>query len=55
MSDVRGSNSYPKVQTDETSRESTSHGNEKYPFQYYLENIWKFDFSLYRLALASGT
>ena len=44
MSDVRGSNSYPKVQTDETSRESTSHGNEKYPFQYYLEDIWKFDF-----------
>lgn len=44
MSDVRGSNSYPKIKTDETIRERISHGNEKYPFQYYLEDIWKFDF-----------
>ncbi len=39
-----GNNSYPKIKTDETLRENASHGNDKYPFQYYLEDIWQFDF-----------
>lgn len=41
---MNGSNSYPKVLTDETIRENTSHGTEKYPFEFYLEDIWEFDF-----------
>lgn len=37
-------NSYPKILTDETLRETVSHGNEEYPFCYYLEDIFLFDF-----------
>lgn len=37
-------NSYPKIVTDETIRESASHGNATYPFAFYLEDIWEFDF-----------
>ena len=37
-------NTYPKIVTDETLRETTNHGSEEYPFQYYLEDIWMFDF-----------
>ncbi len=37
-------NTYPKIITDETLREMTNHGSEEYPFQYYLEDIWMFDF-----------
>jgi len=33
-----------KIETDETLREVAGHGNEEYPFAYYLEDIWLFDF-----------
>ena len=35
---------YVKIKTDESLRETLPHGNEEYPFQYYLEDIWLFDF-----------
>lgn len=35
---------YTKILTDETLRETIAHGNEEYPFSYYLEDIWQFDF-----------
>ncbi len=44
---------YFKITTDETLRETVQHGSERYPFAYYPEDIWQFDFSPYRLALAS--
>ncbi len=33
-----------KITTDETLRETIRHGSSKYPFAYYPENIWQFDF-----------
>lgn len=33
-----------KITTDETLRETIQHGNNSYPFAYYPENIWQFDF-----------
>ena len=33
-----------KIITDETLRETISHGSNRYPFAYYPDNIWKFDF-----------
>ena len=33
-----------KITTDETLRETIQHGNNRYPFAYYPDNIWKFDF-----------
>lgn len=33
-----------KITTDETLRETVLHGNSSYPFAYYPENIWQFDF-----------
>lgn len=44
MAYIKGNNSYPKIKTDETIRETISHGDAKYPFQYYFEDIWQFDF-----------
>lgn len=38
------SNGYGKIITDESLRETVHHGSEEYPFQYYLEDIWLFDF-----------
>lgn len=35
---------YDRIRTDESLRETVRHGNEEYPFQYYLEDIWLFDF-----------
>ncbi len=35
---------YTKIRTDETLRETICHGSEEYPFQYYMEDIWLFDF-----------
>lgn len=35
---------YNKTIKDETLRETISHGSEEYPFQYYFEDIWDFDF-----------
>ncbi len=36
--------SFSKIVTDETLLESVRHGSALFPFQYYLENIWDFDF-----------
>ena len=33
-----------KTHTDDTLRETVVHGNQAYPFAYYPENIWEFDF-----------
>lgn len=33
-----------EIATDETLRETIRHGDSSYPFAYYPENIWKFDF-----------
>ena len=33
-----------RTTTDETLRETVQHGNSNYPFAYYPENIWQFDF-----------
>lgn len=30
--------------TDENFHESISHGNQSFPFSYYYEDIWSFDF-----------
>lgn len=32
------------IQTDESFRETSPHGNLQYPFAFYLEDIWNFDF-----------
>ncbi len=39
--------SYPrngKIRTDASFRETVCHGSEEYPFQYYQEDIWQYDF-----------
>lgn len=33
-----------KIKTDESLRETVQHGKEEYPLQYYLEDIFLFDF-----------
>ncbi len=38
-----GDNNYGRIKTDETLRETVSHGSEEYPFKYYKEDIWLFD------------
>ena len=35
---------YSRIVTDESLRETIPHGSEEYPFRYYLEDIWQFDF-----------
>lgn len=35
---------FQRIETDETLREKASHGDADYPFQYYLEDVWAFDF-----------
>ena len=35
---------FSKIVTDESLRETARHGSEEYPLQYYLEDIWLFDF-----------
>ncbi len=35
---------YTRIITDETLRETISHGSEEYPFCYYYEDIYQFDF-----------
>lgn len=35
---------YYHVATDDTLRETISHGDAGYPFAYYLEDVWQFDF-----------
>lgn len=41
---MRPNKSYCKIKTDETLRETICHGSEEYPFEYYYENIYLFDF-----------
>lgn len=41
---MRINNKYTKIIIDETLRETVPHGNEEYPFKYYVEDIWLFDF-----------
>ena len=35
---------FSTIRTDETLMETATHGNAAFPFQYYYENIWDFDF-----------
>lgn len=35
---------YNRIETDESLRETIPHGSEEYPFRYYLEDVWDFDF-----------
>ncbi len=35
---------YLNGSTDDTLRETVHHGNDSYPFAYYPEDIWQFDF-----------
>lgn len=35
---------YNRIATDESLRETIPHGSEEYPFRYYLEDVWDFDF-----------
>lgn len=37
-------NNYSRIRTDETLRETVCHGSDEYPFKYYNEDIWLFDF-----------
>ncbi|MBQ9010454.1 MAG: AraC family transcriptional regulator, partial [Clostridia bacterium] len=36
--------SFSRITTDETLQENARHGSPAFPFQYYYENIWDFDF-----------
>ncbi len=35
---------FSTIKTDETLRETAAHGDPAFPFQYYYEDIWDFDF-----------
>lgn len=35
---------YGRIRTDGSLRETAHHGSEEYPFQFYDEDIWQFDF-----------
>lgn len=37
---------YNHIATDDTLRETQPHGSGKYPFAYYPEDVWAFDFHL---------
>lgn len=41
---MNAGNNYGRIKTDETLRETTCHGSDEYPFKYYKEDIWLFDF-----------
>lgn len=41
---MRTERNYHKILRDESLREIIAHGREEYPFAYYMENIWEFDF-----------
>lgn len=41
---MEAGNHYSRIKTDETLRETARHGSEEYPFKYYKEDIWLFDF-----------
>ena len=35
---------FSRITTDESLQENVQHGSKAYPFQYYYEDIWDFDF-----------
>lgn len=41
---MKADNNYSRIRTDETLRETVCHGSDEYPFKYYYEDIWLFDF-----------
>lgn len=41
---MKADNNYSRIRTDETLRETVCHGSDEYPFKYYNEDIWLFDF-----------
>ncbi len=41
---MQAQEAHTRIVTDESLRETIPHGNEAYPFRYYLEDIWQFDF-----------
>lgn len=41
---MKSDNNYGRIKTDETLRETVCHGSDEYPFKYYKEDIWLFDF-----------
>lgn len=41
---MRTKENYPRIQKDESLRETILHGREEYPFAFYMEDIWEFDF-----------
>ena len=41
---MKANEGYSRIVTDESLRETIPHGCEEYPFRYYLEDIWQFDF-----------
>lgn len=41
---MKADNNYSRIRTDETLRETVCHGCDEYPFKYYNEDIWLFDF-----------
>ncbi len=41
---MKADNNYGRIRTDETLRETVCHGSDEYPFKYYNEDIWLFDF-----------
>ena len=43
---MRPANNGPRIVTDEVMMETHSHGDVGFPFQYYLEDVWDFDFHI---------
>lgn len=41
---MKSSNDYLNITTDDTLRETVRHGDSRYPFAYYVEDVWQFDF-----------
>lgn len=44
MGNAAALQNYFHVTTDDTLRETLTHGSGSYPFAYYLEDIWQYDF-----------
>ena len=41
---MSGAKAFSRIITDETLMENVRHGSAAFPFQYYYEDIWNFDF-----------
>ena len=41
---MSGTKAFSRIITDETLLESVQHGSPAFPFQFYYENLWDFDF-----------